>query len=401
MKLLVFSTSCDESAWNKIQFGSVKKASVAPVVFDNLLAKGLCSFDELELTFVSFPPFATFPKSKLLFYGGFKEISSMGASVFLMPIINLPILKSFSYFFSSFIYLIIWNLKNRNHKRNVLLSSQFVPVSASLYITSLFFNQSTILVLLDMPMFHFITKKHVLIDNFILSPYVFFANALNKTFKKYVFITKAMNCKVNLSNKPYVIIEGISDIQQRTHTKNTSSSIPKYIMYAGGLHKKYGLELLIEIFEELNLPDYQLWIYGSGDFENEIFNRSLTNKNIIFYGKVNRSVVLEAQKNAFLLVNLRDPSEVLTKFSFPSKNIEFMSSGTPLLITKLEGIPDEYYKYTFSVNYNKIDIKHKLLEILSIPENELIEFGKRASDFILNNKNYLVQCKSIFELISK
>ena len=46
-----------------------------------------------------------------------------------------------------------------------------------------------------------------------------------------------------------------------------------------------------------------------------------------------------------ILVNFRSPNEELTKYSFPSKILEYISSGSLVLSTRLLGIPDEYFSY--------------------------------------------------------
>ena len=52
---------------------------------------------------------------------------------------------------------------------------------------------------------------------------------------------------------------------------------------------------------------------------------------------------------ATLLVNPRPTTEEFTIYSFPSKNMEYMASGTPLLTTKLPGMPEEYHQYVLAI----------------------------------------------------
>ena len=74
-----------------------------------------------------------------------------------------------------------------------------------------------------------------------------------------------------------------------------------------------------------------------------------------------------------------------------------MLSGTPLLITALEGIPDEYYKYVYSIPDNDIQtIQNKLCEMINMDKRELEEMAKNAYEFIKNNKNAQNQAKKIY-----
>ena len=51
------------------------------------------------------------------------------------------------------------------------------------------------------------------------------------------------------------------------------------------------------------------------------------------------------QQQATLLVNPRKGHEEYTKYSFPSKTMEYMASGTPTIMYKLPGLPIEYEEY--------------------------------------------------------
>ena len=166
------------------------------------------------------------------------------------------------------------------------------------------------------------------------------------------------------------------------------------------LNKKHRIEMLIKGFM-LTKNDFELWLFGSGDFEKEIKEYAKSDKRIKFFGRVNRDVVLEYEHRASLLVNIRDSKEEYTKFSFPSKTIEYMACGTPLLTTKLPGIPDEYYKYCYVLENETIDGLNKTLEnILSIPHDELLDKGKAAMNYIFNNKIAEIQGNKIIEFLS-
>ena len=92
--------------------------------------------------------------------------------------------------------------------------------------------------------------------------------------------------------------------------------------------------------------------------------------------------------------------EEFTKYSFPSKNIEYMASGTPLLTTKLPGMPKEYYPYVFLIENESVEGYAKALErVLAQSDEELYVFGEKAKDFVLEKKNSFEQAKRVIELI--
>jgi hypothetical protein len=77
-----------------------------------------------------------------------------------------------------------------------------------------------------------------------------------------------------------------------------------------------------------------------------------------------------------------------------------MGTGTPLLTTKLPGMPKDYYPYVYMIEDESIKgYSHALIDVLSKTPEELIEFGHRAKNYVLENKNYTIQTRRIIELI--
>jgi glycosyltransferase involved in cell wall biosynthesis len=158
--------------------------------------------------------------------------------------------------------------------------------------------------------------------------------------------------------------------------------------------------LLLDAFKEIQ-DDIELWIFGSGDMHEELTAMSLTNPSIKYFGKVEREIVLKYELSATLLVNLRNPDEELTKYSFPSKTMEYMSSGTPLLTTKLSGIPEVYFKYCFTIdNYCLDTLKEQLTFILSLDDQTRYKMGLDASSFVTSHKSFGVQSALLYKLLN-
>ena len=58
---------------------------------------------------------------------------------------------------------------------------------------------------------------------------------------------------------------------------------------------------------------------------------SKKDNRIVFKGMVPNKIVVEDQLKATLLVNPRPSIGEFTRYSFPSKNMEYMVSGTPMV----------------------------------------------------------------------
>ena len=65
----------------------------------------------------------------------------------------------------------------------------------------------------------------------------------------YVFLTEAMNDRLNSHHKPYVVIEGLCDTQmQFVEKKSLSENSVRKCMYAGFLDARYGVKMMVDGF---------------------------------------------------------------------------------------------------------------------------------------------------------
>ena len=222
-------------------------------------------------------------------------------------------------------------------------------------------------------------------------------------FDMYLFQTKDTNLVVNKKNKPFIIIEGQCD-SNMSSVENTVElkEKPRVVMYAGGIHKEFGIDLFVKAFINAKIDNCVLDIYGDGNYQNELVEIAKTNKDIHYYGRVANDVVVSKQTKATLLVNPRLSSELYVRYSFPSKTLESMASGTPLLTTKLPCIPEDYFDYLYFFDNEDVEsFKQILINVLSKTDLELNKKGMMAKQFVLQKKNNIYQAKRLLDFIEK
>lgn len=172
------------------------------------------------------------------------------------------------------------------------------------------------------------------------------------------------------------------------------------IMYAGGLNEMYGIQLLVDVFSLLQEPGFILWLFGKGDMVNKIKIAANNDQRIKYWGFLPNNKVMEKARNATVLINPRPTNQDFTAYSFPSKTLEYMVTGRPVITTRLLGIPDEYFKYLFMINEETPEALAKLiLDIRNLGTKRLNEFGIEAKKFVEHEKNYLKQGKRIINFI--
>ena len=142
-----------------------------------------------------------------------------------------------------------------------------------------------------------------------------------------------------------------------------------------------------------------LEIYGSGDYEEELRSICSKNENIKYYGFVPNEEAVRAQREADFLINARSATDEYVKYSFPSKTLEYMLSGTPLITTMLPGIPDEYREHIIVLEDNS---PKTICEALSVA-NCLDDYHKEKLGFgaleFAKTKSFQQQGTKIAEFI--
>ena len=79
--------------------------------------------------------------------------------------------------------------------------------------------------------------------------------------------------------------------------------------------------------------------------------------------------------------------------------MEYLSSGTPVLSYKLDGIPNEYFEYIYTIQEGDDGFYNSLNYVLTRPENELLKKGIAGKEFVMSKKNNAVQAAKILQMI--
>lgn len=216
----------------------------------------------------------------------------------------------------------------------------------------------------------------------------------------YVLLTEQMNDVVNPNGKPYVIIEGLCD-GKMAHVERSKKEAPlRKCLYAGLLDARYGVKNMVEAFLLADIPDASLEVYGNGPYASELEAVAAAADNVVFHGTVSVDTVVQAELEATLLVNPRPTHEEFTKYSFPSKNMEYMASGTPVLTTNLAGMPEEYHQHVYLFDEESVEhMAQTFRNILSLDQDVLWQKGAGAKEFVLKNKNNTVQAGKIISML--
>lgn len=396
MNILYISALSSKDLIGQLHTQSGKDPGFAVQKFNRLVVHGLLG-NNSKVTVLSAPPVGRHNSSKV-FWCKRKE-SEDGISYHYLSFVNFPGLRQFCLTLGSFFRTLLWCLGKPKTERAIVCDILNAGLCASAILACKLTKTPIVGVMTDMPglMVRFGSNQKMPLITRMATKLMMWSF---DNYDKFVFLTEAMNV-VNNKNRPYIIMEGLCDSDMAIRRKVYEEDGIRTIMYAGGLHERYGLKKLTEAFMSIPEENLRLDLYGSGPFVEDLKNHYCKEDSRIAYrGVVGNTEVVEAELSSTLLVNPRPTDEEFTKYSFPSKNIEYMASGTPLLTTKLPGMPLDYYPYVYLIEDETTEgYAASIRHAITLSDADLHQKGHNAKSFILENKNNFEQAKRILQLI--
>lgn len=141
--------------------------------------------------------------------------------------------------------------------------------------------------------------------------------------------------------------------------------------------------------------------YGSGESEQYIMKKHQSDPRINYCGNVSFEEIAEIQKQADLLVNPRPSDELFVRYSFPSKVLSYLVSKTPVLCTRLPGIPKDYSNLMYWFDDESTEgMSRRIQEIMSIPREKRLELSQKAYEYVTANKNGTAQASRLLRFLS-
>lgn len=405
MKILLLFGCFPNDKYNEIISNSKGCVQYAADALQKSFLEGIGELT-VDANIINLPYIGSFPyRYRTLFSlsGTFSYTSRSGRCITgeNIKFLNLAGFKMYDRYIKAKKNLIKWCTNFANEEKVVLVYAIHTPfLKACVEVKKKYKSLKIVLIVPDLPEYmsdnsSIIYRTYKKVDSFFLKklyPYV----------DGFVLLSKYMSEVLPVENKPWTVVEGIFNNCQDDvlgEQKNINNEL-QYIFYAGTLAKRYGVMNLVHAFMHIPKQNIRLVICGSGDSEKEILKCADSDPRIFFKGQLPRYEVLKLQKKATLLVNPRTPEGEYTKYSFPSKTMEYLASGVPVLLYKLPGIPEEYYQYCFFLEKIGLEsLTNKMIEILSLDSKDLKDKGNKARAFILKEKNPSSQVCKVINLI--
>lgn len=213
----------------------------------------------------------------------------------------------------------------------------------------------------------------------------------------FILLTEPMAEVLQIQHKPYTVIEGLI-LEGQAIEKQANLEDRPVVLYTGTLEPGLGIAEMLEAFQ--HMPEFELWICGHGSMKNDVEKAASNYENIRYYGFVPQEKALALQARASALINPRQANGVFTKYSFPSKTLEYMRSGKPVLCCRLEGIPDDYAPYLCYIDEEgSVGIEKAVRALMALPPETRQKMGENARAYVHEKKNPKAQCEKLLCLL--
>jgi glycosyltransferase involved in cell wall biosynthesis len=340
-----------------------------------------------------------YPMSSKIFVSAIHKRRENGGALIQLPIINFSKIYSISIFIFTFIYILGWSLKTCSQQRVIYLISLNMPLFFAVFICRFFFRIKIVTLVNDSPGYSLSdinSKQKTLIS------------LLQCFSMKHVDGIIGVTKFISLDFAPLVksmVMECIahtpkSDDEIKTVQNEKLCRNEFIFVNVGSLYKQYGIQLLVDAFRLVKNPNARLNFFGKGPMVSYIEEAAANDPRIQYCGFVSNDEVVRQEMNADVLVNPRPSQQEFVRYSFPIKLMEYLSTGTAVVTTKLCCIPDEYEGLYIPIEDETPEGLAALLEKLTVtPREELHELGMKSAKFVRENKNEAVQGKRMVEFI--
>ena len=407
LEILYISSIPSPSEFNRIKTlfksGFIYGMNESGYKFHTLILDGMRSRKDVNITSVVGRS-VSINTHKGLFWKKRKEQKEENLCYDHIGFVNIPLIKHIMVGAGFFFRTLKWLINTSGKERAIVLDGAYVTVHPFVFAARAFSKCHVSAIFCDI--YEYMadvkdassTEKVSLLRRIVRT----ITTSMYRKLDSFVLLTEQMSPVVNKLNKPYIVMEGLVDSNmEEVPNRFEEKESPKTIMYAGALRAQYGLKNLVEGFMAYDDPNVRLSIYGAGDYSEDIAAAAEKDGRIHFGGMISLPEVVEKELYATLLVNSRPTDMEFARYSFPSKNMEYMASGTPLLTTRLPGMPQEYYEYVYTIDGNTPeDVTKALARVMSESSETLHEKGMSARRFVLDKKNNVVQSGRILSLVS-
>ena len=174
----------------------------------------------------------------------------------------------------------------------------------------------------------------------------------------------------------------------------------KTVVYAGTPAYVSGARLLLEAFARVDDPEMKIVFAGRGGLEDEIRAAASRDPRIEVRGFTTREELRQLLASATVLVNPRLSAPSENRYNFPSKILDYLASGRPVITTLAGDLDPVYADVAIPLRDETPTALAALMqEVCARSEQELTMIGSRGRDFVLGERRWVDQAAEVYRFI--
>lgn len=351
-------------------------------------------------------PFTTFPQAAwpgdrtVLVRGRRAALDGTGLRAKLVPYLNVRGPKEVTVAASLFRHLGRWaRASSATAPRALLVYNVFSPVALPVLAAARAWRVPAVAIVADLPFGYRLRGVRGVLERLDVRAQL----ASLRRFDGLVVLTPHVAAEY-APGVPWMRMEGgIHPADAGEPLQPRGASAERAVMYSGMLNEMNGIGLLLDAFARLRGAEWRLWIYGGGPLAREVKAAAARDPRIVFHPweQVPAEEMRGRLREAAVLVNPRPSAHRANRYSFPSKLLEYLVSGTPVASTSPPGIPDEYHPHLELAGAETPEgLAAAIRRAAALPDAERAARGARAREFVLRGKTWDRQAARIGEFVS-
>jgi len=340
---------------------------------------------------LSVEPISSFPRASRVLIRGRRTTLPGAIEIQLMPFINITPLKQLCLGLGVMWRLLHWSWLHRKESRVICTYNMTVPPGLFVWLSARLSRSKIVALLCD------INIPGQTVPNGIWYRLDFWLHrCLIPRLNGAVVVADAIAVDF-AAGVPTMRMEGgiRSDILDKLRRLPRKSGNEFVIGVAGSLDTTNGIDTVLAAFRQLP-GDCRLRVAGKGPLEGEVKRAAAADSRIDYLGFVSLDQVLELYSSADVLVAMRPTKGLKTRYFFPSKVMEYLASGTPVVATATGHVEKEFGEFVYLLRDETADGLAKLLMVVrGEPASARAERGARGNRHMATHKTWNAQAARV------
>lgn len=367
----------------------------------NNVVMGICDSLPVEsnFTLLSCRPVPSFPRGKIFIKGESVRLES-GRDVYIVPTLNIKLLKNLYWGLWFYFYVRKWAKANREEKRDILVYNIYTPPISWLYKAAMKTKSKLTAILYDLG----VPPARLGLSMLTMLGY----KMMEKEAEKYiplldgrVVINEAIISHY-APGKDFILVDGgISEgIVSKLFPLTENESGHLHLVCAGMLWDQNGTKLILSALKGHPELDVTVHFAGKGIDVPLIEAAAAEDNRVKYEGMLTVDELFKLYERSDVLLNLRIEEDV--DFHFPSKLLECMATGKHVISTPIAHAERDYGGYISILHDITPDGLADLIRQLSDEgKSKLLESGKAARAFMLAHRTWNERTKEIMNYLNR